>query len=143
MRDILFRGKRRDNGEWVYGWYAPTFVSDSRGPHMAMITAEPYEYVHIGYDDSLASTRHYAVDLNTVGQYTGLLDKNGKELFEGDIVLGKDQLVRELEIRGYIGHQNGSFVIVGDIITHYRWIDYEVEVIGNIHDNPELLEEEE
>ena len=68
--------------------------------------------------------------------------KNGTKIFEGDIVQGKDRLEKHLEVFGYIDHKNGSFVITGDFMTHYRWLDYEVEVIGNIHDNPELMEVE-
>ena len=78
----------------------------------------------------------------TVGQYTGLTDKNGKEIFEGDIVKGKDNSDKDIKVCGYVDFMNGSFVVAGDLITRYRWVDYELEVIGNIHDTPELLEAE-
>lgn len=140
MRDILFRGKRVGDGKWVYGnlIQAPGYCCILEREEDLHPMDAPYLDGEIGWVDGKATP----VIPETVGQYTGLLDKNGKEIFEGDVVLGKDQLVRELEIRGYIGHQNGSFVIVGDFMTHYRWLDYDVEIIGNIHDNPELLEEE-
>lgn len=83
----------------------------------------------------------FTVYTDTIGQFTGLTDKNDKKIFEGDIVKGKDNLEKSLEVYGYIDHKYGSFVIVGDFMTHYRWLDYEVEVIGNIYDNPELLED--
>lgn len=119
MREILFIGKRKDNGKWIQGdlrrW------KNSVGIH----------------NDILHRT--IKVDPETVGQFTGLYDKNGIRIFEGDIVRGTDCLVEGFEVRGYIDHRHGSFVIVGDPIVHYRWRDYCVEVIGNKHDNPELL----
>jgi uncharacterized phage protein (TIGR01671 family) len=139
MRDILFRGKTEGrNSEWVYGWYAPISFSDSYGPQMAIVTVDPNEYMHMGYGGRIDSPKFHMVNPKTVGQYTDLLDKNGKKIFEGDIVRGTDRMYEDLQLYGFVGYENGSFVIVGDIITHYRWIDYELEVIGNIHDNPEL-----
>ena len=120
MREILFRGKRTDNGEWVQGDLSQHKTGE--------------KFIKCG-----SAISSYEVISETVGQYTGLTDKNGKKIFEGDVVKGKDYLRKTLEVCGYIDHENGSFVIVGDFMTHYRWLDYEVEVIGNIHDNPELL----
>lgn len=130
MHEIIFRGKRIDNGEWVEGAYMPHYYSTRYGKVAAIFTN----------DDVLCKTYRFPVDPSTVGQYTGLKDKNGKRIFEGDIVKGEDALLRDIEIFGYVCFKDGSFVISDDLITHYRWIDYEVEVIGNIHDNPELME---
>ena len=134
MREILFRGKRisgyRDglkDGAMIYGHL---FV-DKQGAYKIK-----------WYDAHLGMAKTSNVDPETVGQFTGLYDKNGTKIFEGDIVKGKDCLEEGLEVYGYIDHRNGSFVIVGDFIIYYRWLDYEVEVIGNIHDNPELLKGE-
>lgn len=71
-------------------------------------------------------------------QYTGLKDKNNKEIFESDIVKFSDYLTGIKSNVGQVGFMNGSFVIKGEVMTHYRWVDYEVEVIGNIYENPEL-----
>ena len=124
MREILFRGKSTDTGAWVYGYYCGSFGDFDE--HEICDIADP-------------TCSRVDVDPETVGQYTGLTDKNGKQIFEGDIVRGRDALEKGLVVEGYIDHQYGSFCIVGDLITHFRWMDYEVEVIGNVHDNPLLI----
>ena len=134
MREILFRGKRIDNGEWVYGdyWHLPekNFYCISDKEFNRKVTPE------------------------TVGQYTGLTDKNGKKIFEGDIIHVKDL------IRCPVGF--GNCLCIADYIASVAFDDcrfcllkanggiYEIpldsdkiEVIGNIHDNPELLEADE
>lgn len=123
MREILFRGKRIDNGEWVYGdyWHLPekNFYCISDKEFNRKIKPE------------------------TVGQFTGLTDKNGKKIFEGDIVEFRTSLKKyyakvyykkgmwSLYIKGFNGRYMLSFAVEND---------YGVKVIGNIHDNPELLE---
>ena len=132
MREILFRGKTL-TGKWVEGAYYKQrlFYGDEEDADV-IITSEE----NLTFDQAL----DFAICISeTVGQYTGLTDKNGTKIFEGDIVKGKDNLEKNLAVGGYIDHENGSFVIVGEFMTHYRWLDYELEVIGNIHDNPELL----
>ena len=130
MREILFRGKT-DKGEWVQGSLVETL-------HWGMIINGQRQKAY-GICDLHDNYKY--VTQYSIGQYTGLTDKNGKKIFEGDIVKCKDYLeAKPFEFQGYIDFKNGSFVIVGDFMTHYRWLDYEVEAIGNIHDNPELLE---
>lgn len=140
MRKILFRGKRKDNGEWVYGSLIKTgnyccILPDDDGTN--------YEYPYLDSDLGTIDGCAIPVIPETVGQYIGLIDKAGEKIFEGDIVKGID-CARDINryIVGYVGHGNGSFVILGDAINYYRWLDYELKVCGNIHDNPELVFDE-
>ena len=141
MREILFRGKRIDNGEWVYGdiihrrYYKNTDV--------VVIRTE---------DSGFDNYSDYEVDPDTVGQYTGLTDKNGRKIFEGDIlkIVHKYQSPFDDDTKEYtdittdvvffddeglcFSYGESPFLCVADNVTA------EYEVIGNIHDNPELLE---
>ena len=115
MREILFRGKRQYTGEWAE-------------------SVCPLGVMHSGHlcDDFIPAT---------VGQYTGLTDKNGKRIFEGDIVEGGD--FNEEDGYGTVEWHDGAFEINSLFTTatfHENYWGRELEVIGNIHDNPELLE---
>ena len=128
MREILFRGKRLDNGEWVEG----------------DLVHSVYKVGDTCVGKFGCTLGMHQVDPSTVGQYTGLEDKNGKRIFEGDIVKTSD-ITHEgvIQIPGEsfeIAIRKGCWVMVcgqnWDFLeTNYRY----VEVIGNIHDNPELL----
>ena len=160
MREILFRGKRVDNGEWVYGLLCR--VGDT--------------YANIVRKDTGVL---YSVLTNTVGQCTGLTDKNSRKIFEGDIVryyhhkkslvpvtdikpeedhYGKDEesglplAYRTTKIIRYKGHVEldpicGMMINLKNRCEWWRYLNYEddsinsdrLEVIGNIYDNPELL----
>ena len=131
MREILFRGQTRRHGEkvrldgdkvpghWVYGG-----IFQGTGDYSVI------------YDIN----GKYAVYSDTVGQYTGLKDKYGERIFEGDILLldGEDGYFK-LEF----DEDTARFVMIGDSVQvdFDNFWSYEVEVIGNIHDNPELLKE--
>ena len=129
MREFLLRGKRTDNGEWVYGYYTKArYFLNKKEMHIIFepdVEAFPHcEFT--GYEEVLPET---------VGQYTGLTDKNGKKIFEGDIV---DYISSDV-----IGNPKTGTIIVEDM-TDYDTMIYlnhsnEVKIIGNIHDNPELL----
>ena len=122
MREILFRGKQVDNGEWVEGWLcSSTFLNNT-------ITTILVPCEIFGFD-------MVAVDPKTVGQFTGLTDKNGKKIFEGDIVKDVDT-----DINYQVIYEKNSFIRVDNQRFFYWNFDLTcLEVIGNIHDNPELL----
>lgn len=122
MREILFRGKREDNGEWVYGYYVR--LPDVTGSvHLMYVPAE-------NPDESNAV---YYIDPKTLGQYTGFKDKKGNFIFEGDIIdFDYDiRVVKWLKKYGCWG--------VDDGVTTLDELE-NVEVSGNIYDNSELLE---
>ena len=125
MREILFRGKRMGDNEWVYGLLA------RYGDNTSNIVESKFELL-------------VPVETKTVGQWAGLCDKNGVKVFEGDVVKVKDALNWGTSgtFIGSVGFGDASFRIETDTSTHYRWQDYDCEVIGNVHDNPELLKEE-
>ena len=143
MREILFRGKRLDNGEWVEGWYQPeTTIKHWNGSQETVGVTIAYKAEEGFLEDTL-------VDPPTVGQYTGLTDKNGKRIFEGDIVAQnwydydepRDDSFGKVVFCEYdcsfsvMDVNKDGFMPLGRCGS-YHW---EVEVIGNIHDNPELL----
>ena len=129
MREILFRGKRTDNGEWIYG-------DLMQNVDCIKIREQEKDVKHI--------TKSFEIDLETVGQYTDLTDKNGKRIFEGDIV---HCLARMDEANCVVIFEEGEFRLVPErnCKTYVTGGGYHAlrcfvkEVIGNIHDNPELL----
>ena len=142
MRKILFRGKRLQGGEWVEGYFFKSDINKKeRESGKATIIFTPDCDTFIMVPECHNS---FMVVSDTVGQYTGLLGKNGKRIFEGDIakvLQGKDKDI------AYVGFENGAFMLypkTGNIyertLWEYWYNDWDVEVIGNIHDNPELLE---
>lgn len=136
MREILFRGKRTDNGKWVEGYFW-------RGvDHIYMIPS----HVGIGYDDKTKYMSAYAVEVGpeTLCHYTGLTDKNGKRIWENDIVRIENSMDEGI---GSIEFYDGMWYVDGEPNNSlYDIVECddvaEVEVIGNIFDNPELLKGE-
>ena len=138
MREILFRGKRIDNGEWVEGWYQPEV---EWGDHRFGV-ALSCKTTHGWLDD-------FEVIPETVGQYTGLTDKNGTKIFEGDVVrhhnghpyaaVEKGKVYFDELYCGWRRTSNGAFHH-GVVVTYKMSPECVYEVIGNIHDNPELLD---
>ena len=127
MREIIFRSKRTDNGEWVYG--VPT--KDSHGETVMV------ESVYECEEYNCRGANCLYVDENTVGQYTDLTDKNGTKIFEGDVVS-----LKHFENFYAVTFHQGEFTFDnhGDWYAMSWFLAHNIEVIGNIHDNPELLE---
>lgn len=135
MREILFRGKRVDNDEWVCGFYFER-VRNYAG-------YKTVEHCYIKYETWDEGFITYEVKPETVGQYTGLTDKNGKKIFEGDIVkfvyngnTGIYQVVydiSELDFKATNGKEKYE--------NNFQYLTCceEIEAIGNIYDNKELL----
>ena len=144
MREILFRGKRFDNGEWIVGHLL--IFEDGR----ARINESHTDIFCYEKDRSIIQTVAHEVYPETVGQFTGLTDKNGTKIFEGDIIEGRchSQWRHELQ-RCEVTYCRDGFearhhVKCGKERRYYTYkvlFSKDVVVIGNIHDNPELLEE--
>ena len=135
MREILFRGQRTHSGEWIEGCYVRHVVRNC-----------PFAYITLSNTAELI--RIYT---DTLGQYTGLTDKNGKKIFEGDIVktskfntpfslsINKKYIIKfDLQFGAFIGQDKYDMYF-----TTFDGDSDEFEVIGNIHDNPELLKGEQ
>lgn len=138
MREILFRGKRKDNGEWVEGFYYER--KDSNGVIIeSVIIEDAYLQITQGqrYLRSNLYQECYPVIPETVGQFTGLLDKNGEKIFEHDIICYEEE-------NGKIVYDEGMFSAEFETYTadFGNIYDFRCEIIGNIRDNPELLEVE-
>ena len=129
MHEIIFRGKRTDNGEWVEGYYLHQreSLTDKNACYIAANNGYGFNYI--------------SVDPSTAGQYTGLTDKNGRKIFEGDIVRYGDTIHR------VVFEQRSGTAYFGLVYSQIETLPFghyqdlkQIEVIGNIYDNPELLE---
>ena len=134
MREILFKAKRIDNGEWVEGYYQKRYDLLGNEEHL------------IFHADSYKVWEYAEIVPETICQFTGLCDKNGKRIWESDVVWlvydGKEHIYQivwdnsELDFKATNGEEN-----YGSNFEYLLCCD-EIEVIGNIFDNPELLQEE-
>ena len=148
MREILFRGKRTDNDEWVYGSFCMDAVEQKNG----LCGVDGFIR---RYDFAKGKMQMHEVDRESVSQFTGLTDKNGKKIFEGDMLKPFDDEIDKMVVefhhgsfllclygeRGYMGEggwvEDGNYgVFECEPLSSYG---NDVEVIGNIHDNLELL----
>lgn len=132
MHEILFRGKRKGNEEWEQEWIFGDLMQIPTHNFCSII-------------EQTACAEHCEVIPETVGQYTGLCDKNGTRIFEGDILSERPPMNQTAYI-GYVAYDHKSavwrFMIKND--TRYNGVllgsySNSYKIIGNIHDNPELL----
>lgn len=135
MREILFKAKRKDNGEWVEG-----SLIIAEGSVAYIIRSKSKAFIPKG-ESIICSAECYEINPETLCQYTGLTDKNNRKIWENDI----------LELPGEDGYftceweeDTARFVMNGDGLTvdFDNYWGYQTEVVGNIFDNPELLEVE-
>ena len=148
MREILFRGKRLDNGEWLE---AGTLLQNSDNERLCWMPVYGDKFGTVEDNDGNILRMEYGtlykVDPATVGQYTGLTDKNGKRVFEGDVVRDMDGTTYPVVWGGtgfYLRYDPPRAHGMGYELLPlcYYWHAHGpiIEIIGNIHDNPELLE---
>lgn len=128
MREILFRGKRIDNGEWKYGYLYGIWEQG---------------YILWGMTNNVPNM--VEVDPETICQYTGLTDKNGKKIWEGDILEGHldDKFPEDVTREKVIWHENGWKTEEPGCVDKEYFDEFDAEnfeVVGNVFDNPELLE---
>lgn len=138
MREYIFKGKRKDNNEWVYGFFAKNEYGTTYIIESIMLT-------------EVATFKWAEVIPETVGQYIGTKDRNSNRIFEGDILKGEfatgsgGKSTKYKEMNFSVGYHDGSaaqfFINMPMYYGNYRFLPSlkESEIIGSIHDNPELL----
>ena len=125
MREILFRGMRKDTHEWAYGFYGEYFNGKKNIPCISIVDTH-----------AIARSICYEIIPETVGQYTGMKDKNGRRIFEGDIILPHGYKPEACPVF----YEDFCFRIDSNICVLCVADEEDIEVIGNIYDNPDLLE---
>ena len=138
MREILFHGKHKSTDEWIY-WDAFGRITTASGKIFKFTVKRSGHESYYYHINQLLEK----IDRTTIGQYTGLTDKDGRKIFEGDIVKGL--LLFGLPVLGVASFKDGAFGLawqrgdVDEFSAFTSMCNVEYEVIGNIHDNPELL----
>lgn len=143
MREILFKAKRKDNGEWIEGYYI-YHIRRTICPFGDSVKPEDEQHVIMqdGFSDwnMPRDTVFFNIDPKTLCQYTGLKDKNGNRIWENDIVRienSMDEGIGNVEFYGSMWYVDGE--PNNNLYDIVEYDDGEVEVIGNIFDNPKLL----
>lgn len=131
-REILFRGKSVGTGEWLYGYlFNYGLTKPSNVPCICVCVPKSWKEAY-----SL-----YTVHPETIGQYTGLKDKNGKEIFEGDIVIIGEKLKAKVVFYDGAFRMQDEFspTTIDTVDMGCMMREYGVRIIGNVFSNPELL----
>lgn len=132
MRQILFRGYNRKNNKWLYGYYLV-----NRGQHFICPD---------GIQNPLASWEDFVVEEESVGQWTGFKDKNGRQIYEGDIVIYRDNSYNNGIAQSVVEYELAEFAPIF-CLSLSSFVDNgmieDCNIIGNIYENKELLEDEE
>ena len=158
MREILFRAKRIDNGEWIAGFYSQLpkpslgatiitngdLCAEDVSDYIIVNESKQHSNFSNGYPLEVVECEYYEIDTETLCQYTGLTDKDGKRIWENDIVRIENSMDEGI---GNVEFYGGMWYVDGEPSNSlYDIIECddvgEVEVIGNIFDNPELLKGE-
>lgn len=137
MREILFRAKRIDNGEWAEGYLFDDGMAEVEHYFVGRIVVEPYKGTACD-DWDITGIDFCEVNPETLCQYTGLKDKNGKRIWENDIVYMRSS---GLSGHGIIEYENGCLVVKDGRRgrTYSLFGEWKLRADGNIFDNPELL----
>jgi len=143
MREILFRGKRVDNEEWVEGSLVNNIFFRAGTNRPVPYIINPDEYEEYCCMEDIGELAVEVID-DTVGQFTGLIDKNGNKIFEGDILSNKTA-------KSMYSEYGEKYTVkycddLGKFECDYQfgielYLKFGCEIIGNIHDNPELIQE--
>ena len=130
MRKIKFRAKSKNKKQWIYGYIREIWASKQEDCRYIICPSMSFE------KDGWTDSEETEVIPETIGQFTGLTDKNGVEIYEGDICIFENYTYKVI-------FESGSFCLLSDkdstIINMYEYNVSEFEVIGNIFNNPELL----
>ncbi len=127
MREIVFRGKCQKDGRWITG----SLIIDGKDYHIAWMYPDKWAAFGTGDEEVMAET---------VGQYTGFMDKKGNKIYEGDIILVTKYTKIFRRKKNYLYVVKFDMDYAGYKVLNKKNRKYDIEVIGNVHDNPELVD---
>lgn len=147
-KEIKFRGRSVQSGKWLYGYLGEVNIEVLQSIYKEKVIFENLAWFNT--DNFGYVVNDYSVDESTIGQFTGLHDKNGKEIYEGDILRSLQSNKLMVVVYDEIGasfvvaviNKNSARKLGVQFHISKSWLKkYPKEVIGNIHDNPNLMED--